>query len=86
MELASQYPAYGHPMIHDMIRKEWPVPINHKRTERLYNLEELSLCDDVGGANSNICAKLCQKHQCEMTFGPWTLSTTGSPRTNASKC
>jgi len=43
MELASQYPAYGHPMLHDMIRKEWPTPINHKRTERLYHLDELSL-------------------------------------------
>lgn len=43
MELAAQYPAYGHPMIHDMIRKEWPTPVNHKRTERIYHIEELSL-------------------------------------------
>ena len=43
MELAAQYPAYGHSMIHDMIRKEWPTPVNHKRTERIYHIEELSL-------------------------------------------
>jgi putative transposase len=43
LELAAQYPVYGAPMLHDMIRKEWSEPINHKRTERLYKLENLSL-------------------------------------------
>ena len=42
-ELAAQYPAYGQPMLHDMLRNEWPAPINHKRTARIYRLEELML-------------------------------------------
>lgn len=43
-ELAARYPAYGCPMLHDMIRAEWnSVPINHKRTERIYREEALSL-------------------------------------------
>jgi putative transposase len=43
MELAAQYPAYGHPMLHDILCQTWPTPINHKRTARIYRLEELSL-------------------------------------------
>jgi putative transposase len=42
-ELAAQYPYYGHQMIHDMIRAEWEVIVNHKRTERLYREEKLLL-------------------------------------------
>lgn len=42
-ELAAKYPVYGHPMLYDMLRKEWPTPINHKRTERIYQQEQLSL-------------------------------------------
>lgn len=42
-ELAGQYPVYGHQMIHDMIRNESEEPINHKRTERIYHEEKLSL-------------------------------------------
>ena len=40
--LAAQFP-YGHQMIHDMIRNEWPEPVNHKRTERIYHQEGLAL-------------------------------------------
>ena len=42
-ELAAQNPGYGCQMIHDTIRNEWPGPINHKRTERIYREEELLL-------------------------------------------
>ena len=41
-EIAARYP-YGHQMIHDMIRNEWPEPINRKRTERIYREEGLLL-------------------------------------------
>lgn len=41
--LAAQYPAYGHPMLHGFIRREWSEPVNHKRTERIYRQEGLSL-------------------------------------------
>lgn len=41
--LAAQYPAYGAPMIHYQIRKRWEEPVNHKRTERLYREEGLSM-------------------------------------------
>lgn len=41
-EIAARYP-YGHQMIHDMIRNEWEVPVNHKRTEKIYREEELML-------------------------------------------
>lgn len=41
--LAAQYPFYGHPMIHDKILQEWKTPVNHKRTERIYKEEGLSL-------------------------------------------
>ena len=41
-ELAEQNPRYGHPILHDLIREEGHV-VNHKRTERLYRLEGLSL-------------------------------------------
>ncbi len=43
-ELAARYPVYGSPMLHDMIVAEWsPVPINHKRVDRIYRQEGLSL-------------------------------------------
>lgn len=42
-ELAAKYPAYGQPMLHDIIRKEWSEPINRKRTERIYREEGLSM-------------------------------------------
>ncbi|MGE0614629.1 MAG: IS3 family transposase [Bacteriovoracia bacterium] len=43
-ELAARYPVYGCPMFHDMIKTEWaPVLINHKRVERIYGQEGLSL-------------------------------------------
>lgn len=42
-ELAAQYPGYGCQMIHDTIRNEWPEPVNHKRTERIYREEGLLL-------------------------------------------
>lgn len=41
-ELAARYPRYGHPMIHDLIRREGRR-VNHKRTYRLYREEKLSL-------------------------------------------
>lgn len=41
--MAARYPVYGHPMLHDMIRNEWLAPINHKRTERIYREENLTL-------------------------------------------
>jgi putative transposase len=43
LELAARNPAYGHQMIHDMIVLEWPSPVNHKRTLRIYNEEKLNL-------------------------------------------
>lgn len=42
VELASTQP-YGCQMIHDTIRNEWPKPVNHKRTERIYREEGLLL-------------------------------------------
>lgn len=42
-ELAARYPVYGCQMIHDMIRNESLEPINHKRSERIYHEEKLSL-------------------------------------------
>jgi putative transposase len=42
VELASTQP-YGCQMIHDTIRNEWPTPVNHKRTERIYREEGLLL-------------------------------------------
>lgn len=42
-ELAAQNPAYGHPMLYYQIRREWKGPVNHKRTERLYREEGLSM-------------------------------------------
>jgi len=42
VELASTQP-YGCQMIHDTIRFEWPTPVNHKRTERIYREEGLLL-------------------------------------------
>jgi putative transposase len=42
VQLAEEKPRYGHPMLHLMLKREgWAV--NHKRTERLYRLENLSL-------------------------------------------
>lgn len=42
LELAQERPRFGHPMLHLMLRQEgWMI--NHKRTERLYRLENLSL-------------------------------------------
>lgn len=40
--LAAQYPRYGSPMLYNLIRNEGTV-INHKRVERIYRLEKLSL-------------------------------------------
>src|SRR3990167_11093866 len=40
--LAAQYPRYGSPMLYDLIRNEGTM-VNHKRVERLYRLEKLSL-------------------------------------------
>jgi putative transposase len=42
-ELCARYPVYGHPKIYHLIRREWPEPINHKRTERIYRQEKMSL-------------------------------------------
>lgn len=42
-ELAAQHPAYGHPMLHYLVRRENEAPINKKRTERIYREEKLSL-------------------------------------------
>lgn len=42
-ELVAQNPVYGSPMIHYFIRREWKTPVNHKRTERLYREEGLSM-------------------------------------------
>lgn len=42
-EIAAQNQAYGHGIIHDMLRLEFNEPINHKRTERIYHEEKLSL-------------------------------------------
>lgn len=41
-ELAEKWNRYGHPILHDMLREEGRL-VNHKRTERLYRLEGLSL-------------------------------------------
>lgn len=41
--IAGRYPAYGHQMIHDMIRNESLEAINHICTLRIYNQEQLSL-------------------------------------------
>lgn len=41
-ELAAAHPRWGCPMLHDVLRAEGVV-INHKRTERLYREEQLSL-------------------------------------------
>ena len=42
LEIAEERPRLGHPMLHLTLRREgWKV--NHKRTERLYRLEKLSL-------------------------------------------
>lgn len=40
--LAAQYPRYGSPMLYDLLRNEGQM-VNHKRIERLYSLEKLSL-------------------------------------------
>ena len=40
--LAAQYPRYGSPMLYNLIRNEGTV-VNHKRVERIYRLEKLSL-------------------------------------------
>ena len=40
--LAGQYPRYGSPMLYNLIRNEGTV-VNHKRVERIYRLEKLSL-------------------------------------------
>jgi putative transposase len=42
-ELAAQNPVYGHPMLYYLVKREWPTPINHKRTEKIYREEGLSL-------------------------------------------
>jgi putative transposase len=42
-ELSAQYPVYGQPMLHNILRKEWKTPLNRKRTERIYRQEGLSL-------------------------------------------
>jgi putative transposase len=42
-ELAAQNPVYGQTMLHDLIRGEWPTPVNHKRTARIYREEGLEL-------------------------------------------
>lgn len=41
-ELAARYPRYGAPMLYDKLRQEG-FKVNHKRVERLYRLEGLSL-------------------------------------------
>jgi putative transposase len=41
-ELAAQNPRYGHPMIFDLLRQAG-IRVNHKRTERIYREEKLSL-------------------------------------------
>lgn len=43
LKLAARYPVYGHPMLHDLIRNSSAIPINHKRTARIYQQEGLSL-------------------------------------------
>lgn len=40
-ELAERYPRYGAPMLYYMLRRE--MVVNHKRVERIYRLEGLSL-------------------------------------------
>ena len=42
VELAATQ-TYGCQMIHNTIRNEWPTPVNHKRTERIYREENLIL-------------------------------------------
>lgn len=41
-ELAAVFRRYGHPRIHRELRKEFPT-VNHKKTERIYKEEKLSL-------------------------------------------
>ena len=41
-QLAQRYPAYGCPMLHQMLKAEGLV-INHKRTHRLYRLLNLQV-------------------------------------------
>lgn len=40
--LAAQYPRYGSPMLYNLLRNEG-IMVNHKRVERLYGVEKLSL-------------------------------------------
>lgn len=42
LELAAQYPCYGAPMLYQLLKREGQR-VNHKRVERLYRLEGLSL-------------------------------------------
>ena len=41
-ELAARYPYYGSPMLYSLLRNEGRL-VNHKRVERIYRLEKLSL-------------------------------------------
>ena len=41
-ELAAQYPRYGHPLLHDLLRAEG-LAVNRKRSYRIYREEELGM-------------------------------------------
>jgi putative transposase len=42
-ELASKHRRWGHPKLHRLVRRDYGLMVNHKRTERLYRQEGLSL-------------------------------------------
>jgi transposase len=69
-------PRWGAPILHDVLKAEGLV-INHKRTERLYREEGLSLCGASAAGNClrwPACHSPCPEDP--MNAGRWTLSTT----------
>ena len=75
---AALKPRWGAPILHDVLRAEGLV-LNHKRTERLYREEGLSLRRKCRKKLPAVARVPMLRHRDLTSAGPWTSSTINSP-------
>ena len=81
-ELAQDRPRFGAPRLHVMLRREGLV-INHKRTERLYREEGLSLRGRLVRSDRVTCALCCRCHKGQISVGQQTPSSNSTSATKS---
>ena len=82
-ELAEQRRKFGAPRLHTLLRREAYL-INHKRTERLYREEGLSLRLKKRRKRISHLRVVMDKPERVNQHGPWTLYLTASTTADAS--